>query len=139
MFIKVALKHPGNLTKRVAIRPFFITRKPNTFGNLIDEVVRTSVEAYMERDKRAEPYQPLDDEQFAGMAEVGKFAWLLPVDTKPIALSEAIIIARTAIEDGLVRVFQNEQELTNFDEAIEVNEDDIFTFVRLTMLSGRMW
>ncbi len=139
MFIKVALKNPGNIAKRVAARPFFLAKNPRNFGELIDEAVRTSVELSTSRDKRADPYKPLDDEQFAGMSEVGKFAWMLPVDTKPVDFEEAVSVARAAVQDGLVRVFQNETEFLNFGDVIEINENDVFTFVRLTMLSGRLW
>ena len=52
---------------------------------------------------------------------------------------QAIATAVSAVQDGLVRIFQNDKELTNLDERITFVADDIFTFVKLTMLSGRMW
>ena len=32
MFIQVALKHPGNVTKKMALRRFYLSREPHTFG-----------------------------------------------------------------------------------------------------------
>lgn len=139
MFIQVALKHPGNVTKKMALRRFYLSREPHTFGELIEEAVRTSVAAYRARDERREPFVPLTDEEMTGMAEVGKFAWCLPVESRDADADLSLRVAREAIDDGLVRVFQNTRELTNFDEALTINEGDVFTFVRLTMLTGRMW
>ena len=41
--------------------------------------------------------------------------------------------------DGLVRVFKGNSEITDLDTEVEITEGDVFTFVRLIMLSGRMW
>lgn len=35
--------------------------------------------------------------------------------------------------------FLNEIPLETLEEKIEITEESIFTFVRLTMLAGRMW
>ncbi len=139
MFIQIALKNPGNLPRRVCATPFFLACTPATFGELIAEAVRTSMEAYLAREARKDAFRPLSDEQMAGMGEVGKFAWCLPVEMKAVAYDDALRAAQEAITDGLVRVFQNDRELTDFDEKIEIAEEDTFTFVRLTMLTGRMW
>ncbi len=139
MYIQIVLKHPGNLKKKVTAQPFYLADTPATFGALIAEAVRTSCEAYLSRDDRKDAFRPLDDEQMAGMGEVGKFAWCLPVETRAVTYDDALCVAKEAITDGLVRVFQNDRELTDFDEKIEIGEGDVFTFVRLTMLTGRMW
>ena len=39
-------------------------------------------------------------------------------------------------EDGIFRVFAEDTELTALEEAIPWKDDLIFTFIRLTMLSG---
>ncbi len=53
--------------------------------------------------------------------------------------AKAIQTAIDAVTDGLVRVFKGNDEITDLDAEIEISEGDVFTFVRLTMLSGRMW
>ena len=42
-------------------------------------------------------------------------------------------------QDGLFRVFLGDTELTELDEKLELQEGDTVTFIRLTMLAGRMW
>ena len=42
-------------------------------------------------------------------------------------------------EDGIYRIFMDGMPLASLDEAVCITEDSEFTFVRMTMLSGRMW
>ena len=44
-----------------------------------------------------------------------------------------------AFNDGLFRIFLNDNELSSLEEKINLQENDELTFIRLTMLSGRIW
>lgn len=44
-----------------------------------------------------------------------------------------------AFKDGLFRIFLNDNELSSLEENINLQENDKLTFIRLTMLSGRIW
>ena len=44
-----------------------------------------------------------------------------------------------AFNDGLFRIFLNDNELSSLEEKIKLQENDKLTFIRLTMLSGRIW
>ena len=72
-----------------------------------------------------------------------KLGWLfdlaIPSRENDVDEATAIQTAIDAVTDGLVRVFKGHAEITDLDAEIEVAEGDVFTFVRLTMLSGRMW
>ena len=51
------------------------------------------------------------------------------------------MLFRSAIqsfEDGIYRVFAGEDEVTDLDQAFSWPEGTVFTFIRLTMLSGWM-
>ena len=52
---------------------------------------------------------------------------------------EAVKTAIQGFEDGLFRVFRGMDELTELDREEKFNEGDEITFIRLTMLAGRMW
>lgn len=135
----VMLKTPGSLTKKVKEYPFVLGSEPHSLRDLIAEAVRSCLSAYRARAERGKAPVPLTDEQFDGMREVGKFAFGFHYNEKEPDETEAIRTASEAVEDGLVRVFRGNEELTDFDKELKVNEGDVFTFVRLTMLSGRMW
>ncbi len=136
--IYVALKHMGNVAKKVKAYPFVLDRTPRTFRELIGESVRTCIAAYRERADHAEHPVPPTDEQWTGMCEIGKFAFGVSCD-HVIDEAKAIETAIDAVRDGLVRVFKGDEELTDPDREMNMSEGDVFTFVRLTMLSGRMW
>ena len=137
--IYVALKHMGNVTKKVKEYPFVLGRTPHTFRELIEESVKSCIDAYKARETNANNPTPLTDEQFDGMREIGKFAFGVHYNENEIDEEKVIETAIDAVTDGLVRVFKCNDEITDLDAEIEIAEGDVFTFVRLTMLSGRMW
>ena len=137
--IYVALKHMGNVTKKVKEYPFLLGKTPRTFRELIEESVKSCISAYKARANSAKNPVPLTDEQFDGMREIGKFAFGVHYNENEIDECKAIQTAIDAVTDGLVRVFRGNDEITDLDAEIEISEGDVFTFVRLTMLSGRMW
>lgn len=137
--IYVSLKHISNITKKVKEYPFILGSTPNTFRELIEEAVRSCISAYKERVNSANLPAPLTDEQFDEMREIGKFAFGVHYNENSVDETKAVETAIGAVRDGLVRVFKGNEEITDLDQNIEISEDDVLTFVRLTMLSGRMW
>ncbi len=133
--INVILKRAGNIAKKVKPCPFWLGKAPHTFRELIEESVKTCVSVFIDRTSDL----PLTEEQLEGMREVGKFAFGVHYNSNSVDEAKAIETAVDAVRDGLVRVFMGDDELTDLEKSIEVTEDDIFTFIRLTMLSGRMW
>ncbi len=139
MRIQVAMKNAGNIRKRVKNIPFDLQKTPATFGELIEETVKASIVAYRKRIAEREENSPCTDEQYAAMQEMGRFVWGFLGEEKKVDESKAIALAKESIADGLVRVFQGEKELTDFSAPLEIKEEDVFTFVKLTMLAGRLW
>ena len=137
--IDVVRKHPGNLTKKIKAVPFFLNRPPQTLRELIEESVRSCLAAYRARAERGKMPIPLTEEQWNEMREIGKFAFGVHENQNEVEEAHAIENAVSAVSDGLVRVFRDQTELATLDEKIEIAEGDVITFVKLTMLSGRMW
>ncbi len=139
MQIYAALKHMGNVTKKVKEYPLLLSSTPHTLRELIEESVRSCIAAYKARALNGKEPAPLTDEQFDGMEKIGKFAFGVHYNEKEVDEEKSIAAALEAVTDGLVRVFRENNEITDLDEKLEIAEGDVFTFVRLTMLSGRMW
>ncbi|MBR2371145.1 MAG: hypothetical protein IKA82_03910 [Clostridia bacterium] len=137
--IYVAMKHAGNVTKRVKEYPFMLGKTPRTLRELIEASVNSCIDVYKARAISAKSPVPITDEQYECMREIGKFAFGVHYNENVIDENEAIKTAIDAVADGLVRVFKGNVEITDLDAEIDISEDDVFTFVRLTMLSGRMW
>ncbi len=139
MTIQIIMKYPGNLTKKVKAYPVNLPTTPRTLRELVAACVETCVEAYRARAMAAENPAPLTDDAFEGMRELGKFAFGVHYNQKEIHLKAATETAIQAVEDGLVRIFWEEEELTDLDTPLTLPEGATLTFIRLTFLTGRMW
>ena len=137
--IMVALKHPGNLTRKVKTHSLLLPSTPRTLQELIELTVKVCVHSYTARRQPVSIPAPLTEEEWDAMAEVGKFAFG-GHDTDSV-LDEAIATdtALAAVTDVLVRIFRGTEELTELRSPLSLEQGEILTFVRLTMLSGRMW
>ncbi|MEG0381461.1 MAG: hypothetical protein RR603_07165, partial [Kurthia sp.] len=55
------------------------------------------------------------------------------------SLDHAISTMLQAFEDELFLVLRNDEQLDTLTAPLTILEDDVFTFIKLTMLSGRIW
>ena len=135
--INIAMK---SLTSRgVKEYPFLLLNTPETYRELIEESVRSCIAAYRERAIASKNPTPLTDEEYREMSEIGKLAFGIHYNEAEINEGEAIAAAIEAVSDGIVRVFKGDEEMPDLDATLKINEGDVFAFIRLTMLSGRMW
>lgn len=140
MKVKVNLKQIGQRKQRVAPVDFEYSVLPKTVRELIALTVEICVNAYNERVRRGEEgAEPLNSQQITDMAEVGKIAFGINYGGKEQDLDKARENALQSFEDGLYRIFIGENELEGLDTPVALNEGDSLTFIKLTMLAGRMW
>ena len=140
MKLNVNIKQIGQRRQAVSPIPFEVSGTPETVRDLITQTVTTCVREYEKRQQMSgEVPRPLTTQQITDMADVGKIAFGINYGEKKPDLQQAIKTALQAFEDGIYRVFLNEEELTALDQQIALNEEDTLTFVRLTLLAGRMY
>ena len=139
MTVNVMIKDPSRLHKRVKAYPVELSATPHTLRELIALCVEACVAAYRARAKESQNPTPLSDEDFAGMEAIGKFAFGVHYNDREIDRNKAVANALLAVEDGLVRIFHGEEELTELDVPLTLPEGAPLTFIRLTFLTGRMW
>ena len=137
--IAVAVKHMGNIAKKVQTCPFRLNCSPETARELLDACVEVCVAAYQARAEASGNPKPLTDAEYDRMQEIGKFAFGVHYNPNAVHVEKAKETALEAFTDGLVRIFIGNEEITELDIPIGIAEGDAVTFVRLTMLSGRMW
>ena len=58
---------------------------------------------------------------------------------RPAAETEAIVNALQSYEDGIFRIFIDDTEAGGLSSPVVLKEETTLTFIRLTMLSGRLW
>lgn len=140
MNIKINLKQIGQRKQKIAPVDFDYTPVPQTLRELIIQTVTTCVTSYNERVRRGENNaNPLSESQINDMADIGKIAFGINYSGREQEMDKAVFNALQAFRDGIYRVFLNDNELENLDGTIELKENDSLTFIKLTMLAGRMW
>lgn len=115
--------------------PFALDEKPQTVRELLVSLTRLGVRQYNERKDQGQILAYLTREEIAEQAARGKVSSGLRGGADAVE-DKAVENTIQCFEDGLYRVFAGETELTALSDAIPWTENMIFTFVRLTMLSG---
>lgn len=139
MKIKVNLKSIGKRKQSVEPVIYEIQGTPHTVRELILAVTQTGVREYNERMEASGLLRYLTKEEIENEAQAGKITFGVNYGEKKAQLSEAQENALQCFEDGIYRIFLDEEPLENLETEISITEENVFTFVRLTMLAGRMW
>ncbi|WP_203363112.1 hypothetical protein [Bacillus sp. REN10] len=106
---------------------------------LIVEVVTQQVKEYNEKPLEKAIWIYLIDEDLEEAARNGKVSFGDRKNENQQDLEKAIQNAIQSFEDGLYCVLVNDEEISNLDAPLDLKEEDVLTFIRLTMLAGRAW
>ena len=138
MQIFVRVKTPGKRKDVLTSVPREIP-PVGSLRELLTVLVRQEVESYNRRDTEAQLTAWLTSEQIDAEAETGKVGFGRLWSDRKADTEKAVANALQCFEDGIVRVFMGDTELTEPDAPLSVPEGAEFTFIRLTFLAGRMW
>lgn len=139
MVVKVNVKQIGKRKSVVDSVPVTYETVPETVQALITETVKICLAAYKKRMEDKDTTKVLDKDTIEELAGVGKIAFGISYGEKVPDEQEAVDTAITAFQDGLYRIFLDGGELSDLQQSIVLNEDTELTFIRLTMLAGRIW
>ncbi|MDE6447056.1 MAG: hypothetical protein K2L35_01920, partial [Muribaculaceae bacterium] len=81
----------------------------------------------------------LRDEEISNLAETGRVAFGIVYNEREEDPEKAVANALLSYDDGLFRIFINGIDAGEAANPVRLNESDLVTVVRLTLLSGRMW
>lgn len=137
MHLYINMKQLGKRKNTIDKVAFSYEKAPEDLRELIGEMVKICVADYIDRMDKGEAV--LSEEQIEDMSQIGKIAFGIVYGEKKPDVQKAIETAVHGFEDGLFRVFLGDRELENLDEKVEFAEGNEITFIRLTMLAGRMW
>ena len=140
MQVQVNVKRIGKRRNAIETRPYEIGEVRDV-GELITAFVTAEVTRFNERAAAGETaLRYLTSEEIADAATVGKIGFGTDYSGKVQDLAAAIANAHQCFTDGIYRIFVNGAELEGpLDTPVTLHENDEITFVRLTMLAGRMW
>ena len=112
--------------------------KISTTKDLITELVKINVEKFNKKIDDKDILSIMTNEYIAEAARAGKIGDEVHGDKKA-NLEKALDTAYLAFEDGLYCIFINDEQSEKLDDSLNLKDGDIITFIRLTMLAGRMW
>ena len=139
MEIFIRVKSVGRRAGGLAPVPYTIPEDIGSLRQLLEAVVRAEVARYNSKEPGAQGFSLLSAEELEGQVRSGKVGFGATYDTRKADADRAVENAVQCWKDGLVRIFLGEDEVTALDEPLRVAEGDVFTFLRLTFLAGRMW
>ncbi len=142
MKVYVNLKQLGRQKKKLNKVPFEYESIPESVGELIELTVELMVAAFIKRvefSKTGNNPDVMDESEIEARAELGKIAFGFVYGKTEIDMDKAKETALQAYEDGLVRIFIGDEETGTLDDEIIINDGAELTFVKLSMLAGRMW
>ena len=112
--------------------------KISTTKDLITELVKINVEKFNKKIDDKNILSIMTNEYIAEAVRAGKIGDEVHGDKKA-NLEKALDTAYLAFEDGLYCIFINDEQSEKLDDNLSLKDGDILTFIRLTMLAGRMW
>ncbi|WP_078552865.1 hypothetical protein [Bacillus alkalicellulosilyticus] len=112
---------------------------PTTLRELISEIVKENRKQYEEKRSQEFFLQYLTAEEIQQQGDVGKVSFGERYNEEQTIPEKAVETAIQAFEDGLFKVFINEEEVADINSQVTLHEGDEVVFIKLTMLAGRMW
>lgn len=139
MKIFINVKQLGKRRNAVEERELLLEHVPTTTADLIIAIVIRQVQEYNERLEQNDLLKYLTDDEIQEKATTGKVSFDVNYNGMPANAEKAVRNALQSFEDGNFRIFLNDTELESLDKTIRLSDGDKLTFIRLTMLAGRMW
>lgn len=110
-----------------------------TVKDLLIETVKIMVSRYNRKLEQGEALTVLTQKEIEDTSVSGKISFGISYGEKKPDLEKSIRTALECFEDGLVVVFADGKQLEKLDEALNIKENSEITFIRMTLLAGRMW
>lgn len=139
MQIKINLKQIGKRRNAVKEEMYTVSDGICTVRDLIADLVTRQVADLNARVGRGQVIDYLTGREIADFAEVGKIGFGELANPNEQDAEKAVTCALQSFEDGIYCVFVGTEQKEHLDDEIKLTEDSVLTFVRLTMLAGRMW
>jgi len=115
-----------------------LKNKISTTKDLITELVKNRGAKVNKKIDDKDILSIMTNEYIAEAARAGKIGDEVHGDKKA-NLEKALDTAYLSFEDGLYCIFINNKQSEKLDDSLNLKDGDIITFIRLTMLAGRMW
>ena len=130
MKFNVELKQASGKNHRIVKQEMEIEGHPSTVRELLEGTARSVYNAFLER-KRSRVPEQIESE--------GKISFGFFYNDKEVPEEDAVSTALQAFEDGIAVLFIDGVRYEDLDSKINADDIETLTFVKLTMLAGRLW
>ncbi|XVL61102.1 hypothetical protein PWP87_04775 [Paenibacillus amylolyticus] len=139
MNVWITVKSLGKRKPVLAKQAAELPETTHTLRQLIENMVALQLKALQDKKQQAELLSYLMPDDIEAQGAAGKVGFGAVYNEGVPDLNVAMETAITAYEDGLYKVFLNDEELQELDESLVVKDGDNVVFIRFTMLAGRLW
>ncbi|MCC0682130.1 hypothetical protein IC218_17910 [Clostridioides sp. ES-S-0005-03] len=139
MQIYFRVKAVGKRRPMLELTPFDLSDNINCLKEAISEIVSKNVLEYNEKTPEKSIISFLTSEDIESQATIGKVGFGSIYNENKQSIEKATEVALQAFEDGIYKVLINEDVIEELNSPINLKDSDIFTFIRLTLLAGRMF
>ncbi len=139
MRVYIRVKAAGKRKDILQPTPYTIPNNITNLRQLLTAIVESEVDRYNHKDTDAQMIPFLTAGQINDQAAAGKITFGTVFSDKKASKQKAVENAIKCWQDGIVRLFMNERELTELNAPLTISENAELTFIRLTFLAGRMW
>ncbi len=117
---------------------FNIKERIETSNQLIEYIVRKNIKEYNLKDIDKDIFNYLTDEQINNQEISGRFSFNDRRNENKQDENKGVENALQCFEDGIFCMLINNQEI-GYNKEINLKENDEIVFIRLVMLTGRLW
>lgn len=139
MNIYVKVKQLGKKNASIERQSLAISSDIATLRELVTAIVKEQVKTYNKKSIDPDMVDYLLSEEIKTKGRLGRISFGRRYNEKKAKMDDAIENALLSFEDGLYRVFINDNEIESLDDDIVLKDEDELTFIRLVMLAGRLW
>lgn len=128
--------------KQIGKKKQFIEKKEYEISSQIvkvEDLIREFVKICVSDFNSGEVLPYLSADEIKANSQVGKIGFGDRENKNLQDEDKAIANALQSYEDGIFKIFLNEEEMGELHDGLHIKEGDQITFIRLVMLAGRMW
>lgn len=139
MKVKIYVKKLGKNRAKAEPVIYDYPASIHSVKDLLKETVRINLEAYKKNSQDIEIARVLSKEEIENQAGAGKIAFGIHYNAKEAEFDRAVENAWQCFADGITALFVDGERLENLEAPVGLHEESELTFIRMTMLAGRMW
>lgn len=139
MKVYITVKSIGKRKNHLDRKEWQLTEAPETLKAFLTDLVTINVKEFNERQTDVPFVFYLTKSEVELQAASGKVGFGTIYNERKADAEEATHAALLAFEDGLYKMFINDNEVESLEESLALQEGDDIALIRFTLLAGRLW